>query len=165
MVWDIAATAGGALFVLVGLIGSVVPVIPGPLLAFVAILLVEWASGWTVYSVLTLVALGVMVVVASLLDNILPATSSRRAGAGRAGVVGSVVGMIAGSLLLGPLGTIVGAFLGAYAGEILFHRENEEPLKAALGVFRGTVLAMIVKIASVGVVAAFFVRGSMRLFA
>ncbi len=164
MVWDIVAVVAGTAFVLLGFVGSIVPVIPGPLLAFAAILLVHWASGWSLYPPAVPVALGVVSVGASLLDNVLPATSSRRAGAGRAGVVGSVLGMIAGSVFLGPLGTILGAFLGAYAGEVLFHRENEEPLKAALGVFRGTVLAMVVKLASVGVMAAIFLRGSVRLF-
>ena len=92
------------------------------------------------------------------------AFGSKKAGAGKAGVWGSVIGMIAGSFFT-PIGTIIGAFVGALVGEMLFHRENKNPLKAAFGVFTGTMLGILIKLVVVGVIGYFFVRGAISLFA
>jgi uncharacterized protein YqgC (DUF456 family) len=58
----------------------------------------------------------------------------------------------------------LGAFVGALLGEMIFNPENEEPLKAALGVFRGTLLATILKLAAAGAVGVYYVIGVIRLF-
>ena len=97
-------------------------------------------------------------------DNILPALASKKSGAGKPGVWGSVLGMIAGSFFFPPFGTIIGAFLGALLRELLFNRSNERPLKAALGVFKGTMLGILLKITTTGVTTFFYVRGVGRLF-
>jgi hypothetical protein len=98
------------------------------------------------------------------MDNILPARAAGKAGAGRGGVIGSVVGMLAGTLLLPPFGVFLGAFLGALAGEVLFHRENRAPIKSAIAVFRGTLGAVILKLAVTGTIAFVFARGAIQLF-
>ena len=63
-----------------------------------------------------------------------------------------------------PLGVIIGAFFGALLAELLFNRENENPLKAALGVFTGTVFGIILKLTVSGVITGFFISGLKRLF-
>ena len=73
--------------------------------------------------------------------------------------------MLAGTILFPPFGVFIGAFVGAWVGEIFFHRENEEPLKAALAVFRGTLGAIVLKLAVTGAIGFVFVRGAVRLFA
>ena len=152
------------ILMVVGLVGCVVPVIPGPILAYAALILISIPGGWVILPVWLLIVLAVAAIGATILDNILPALGSRKAGAGKAGVWGSVVGMIAGSFFT-PIGTIVGAFLGALLGELIFHRENEHPWKAALGVFKGTMLGILVKLVVVGIIGFYFVRGSIALFA
>ncbi len=163
MVLSIIMVAFGSVLLVVGFIGCIVPALPGPILAFGGILLISIPAGWALFPVWVVVTIGVLALFATVMDNVLPALSSKKAGASKAGIWGSVVGMIAGSFFT-PIGTIVGAFVGALLGEVIFHRENEEPLKAALGVFRGTVLAILLKLVSTGVVAFYFVRGSIRLF-
>ena len=154
----------GVLFVLSGLIGCIVPVLPGPPVAFISLLLVSLAGGWQVYPVWLLVLLGVAAIAAALSDSVLPVLSSRRSGAGKAGIRGSVIGMIVGTFLFPPFGTIAGAFVGALAGELIWRREDSLPFKAALGVFRGTLAATVVKLAVTGTTAFFFVRGAISLF-
>ena len=163
MALSIGMVVAGAAALLLGLIGCVIPVIPGPILAYVALILISIPGGWTLVPVWLLVTLGAVAVGATILDNLLPALGSRKAGAGKAGVWGSVVGMIVGSFFT-PIGTIVGAFVGALAGELLFHRENEHPVKAAFGVLKGTTLGILIKLCVVGIIGYEFVRASIDLF-
>jgi uncharacterized protein YqgC (DUF456 family) len=164
MVLSILMVAFGTVLLIVGFIGCIIPALPGPILAFLGIVLISIPGGWLLYPVWVVIVLGVLALFATVMDNILPALSSKKAGASKAGIWGSVIGMILGSFLT-PIGTIIGAFVGALLGEVIFHKENEKPLKAALGVFKGTVLAILLKLVSTGVIAFYFVRGSIRLFA
>lgn len=160
---EILSIVLGGLMVVVGLIGAVVPVVPGPVLAAGALFIVSAVGGWEIYSWAVLIGWSVAALIAQIMDNILPARAAGRAGAGRGGVWGSVLGMLVGTLVFPPFGVFIGAFLGALGGEILFHRDNREPLKAALAVFRGTLGAIVLKLAVVGAIAVVFVRGSIRL--
>jgi hypothetical protein len=164
MALSIVMVVLGALLLVVGFIGCVIPALPGPILAFGALVLISIPGGWALLPVWLLVVLGVAAVATTILDNLLPAMSSKKAGASKAGIWGSVLGMIVGSFLT-PIGTIIGAFVGALLGELLFNKENRDPLKAALGVFRGTMLAILLKLTVAGIVGFYFVRGSVRLFA
>lgn len=165
MFLSILMTVLGSVLLVVGFIGCVIPALPGPVLAVVSLVLVSIAGSWALLPVWLLILLAVIGIAVTILDNVLPALSSKKAGAGKAGVWGSVIGMIAGSFVVPPFGTIIGAFVGALLGEMLFNRENKQPLKAALGVFKGTVLAMLMKLVVTGVIAFYFVRAVIKLFA
>lgn len=164
MALSILMTILGAAVLVIGFVGCVIPAIPGPVLGFLSLILISISGGWTLFQWWLLVILGVLALFATVIDNILPAWASKKSGAGKPGVWGSVIGMVAGSFIMPPFGTIIGAFVGALAGEMLFNRENEKPLKAALGVFKGTMLGILVKIAATGVTAYFFIRGAVKLF-
>lgn len=164
MIWEILAVLAAAVAVVVGIVGCIVPVIPGPIIALLAPLAISLAGEWEIFEPATLILIGVLALVTTLGDSILPARSAAKAGAGRPGVVGSVIGMLVGSFLFPPFGTIVGAFVGALLGEVILNRDNRDPLRAALGVFRGTLLATLLKLASVGATAAVSIPGVLRLF-
>jgi hypothetical protein len=165
MVSTIIMTVLGTVAVVVGLIGCIVPVLPGPIVSYAALLLISVAGGWDLYGVGTLIVLAVLAAGTTILDSVLPAVSSRRAGAGRAGVWGSILGMLIGTVFFPPFGMIIGAFVGALAFEVIFNPDNKEPLKAALGVFKGTVLATLLKLMAAGIIGFYFVHGSIRAFA
>jgi len=164
MIFSVTMAVLGVLLVLAGLAGCIIPAIPGPPVAFLALLLISWAGAWEVYPVWLLVLLAVAALAAAVLDNILPALASQRSGAGKAGIWGSVLGMLVGTVFIPPFGTIAGAFLGALAGELVVRREGSRPLKAALGVFTGTLSAIVLKLAVTGSIGVVFVRGLIRLF-
>jgi uncharacterized protein YqgC (DUF456 family) len=163
MALSILMTIVGVVALVIGFIGCVIPALPGPILALVALVLISIPGGWALMPLWLLIVLAAVAVAVTVLDNVLPALSSKKAGASKAGVWGSIVGMIAGSFL-SPIGTIIGAFVGALLGEVIFNRENKKPLKAALGVFRGTMLAILLKLTVTGIIAFYFVRGVIRLF-
>jgi uncharacterized protein YqgC (DUF456 family) len=164
MIGDIAAIVVGSILILLGVVGCIVPVIPGPILAAAALFGISLAGGWTVYSSWVLVGWTLAAVLAQILDNVLPARAAGRAGAGPGGVWGSVIGMLLGTILFPPFGVFIGAFAGALIGEMVFHRENLEPMRAAFAVFRGTLGAIALKLAVTGAIGVVFVRGAFRLF-
>lgn len=164
MLVDIIVTTLGALMILAAFVGCIVPIVPGPILAALALVAISATGGWSVYSWPVLVGWGAAAIVVQILDNVLPARAAGRAGAGKGGIWGSVVGMIAGSVFFPPFGVFFGAFLGALAGEVIFHRENRAPLTSALAVFRGTIGAIILKLSVTGAIAFLFARGVIRLF-
>ena len=160
MALAIIFTVLGALAIVVGLIGCIIPAIPGPVLAYLSLILISIPGGWDLYPLWSLIFLGVVALSSTVIDNILPAWASKKSGAGKPGVWGSVLGMVAGSIFFPLVGTIVGAFAGALLGELLFNRSNEKPFKAAMGVFKGTMLGVLIKITVTGVLALFFIRGA-----
>ena len=164
MTAEIIALIAGSAVLIAGFLGCVVPVIPGPLLSFAALIIVSIAGKFTVYHPVLLAGLGVAAVLSQFLDNLFPILASKRAGAGKAGIWGSIIGMIVGTIFFPPFGVIVGAFVGALAGEVLFNRENDKPFRAALGVFTGTIFGIVLKLTVSGVIAVFFVNGIRRLF-
>lgn len=164
MITEITLTIIGAALLILGIIGCVVPVIPGPILSFLALIVISIPGHFQLYHPVWLIVLAAAAILSQVLDNIFPVLSSKQAGAGKAGIWGSVIGMIAGTILFPPLGVFIGAFLGALAGEMVFNKENEQPLKAALGVFTGTLLGILIKLTVSGVIAAFFINGVRQLF-
>lgn len=164
MVLDIIITLIVAVAVIAGVIGCIVPVIPGPIVAFVGLLLVSIFEQWSVLPLWLLIVLGGAAVASTILDSILPSMASKRAGAGRGGVWGSVIGMIIGMFFFPPFGIIIGAFFGALVGEMMFHPENKAPLRAAAAVFSGTLFAILLKLLVTGVVSFYAIRGAIAQF-
>ena len=107
---------------IIGIIGSVIPILPGPALAFFGLL----CSSWTDYSSLssrTLWIWGIITLIVSILDFFLPGYFSKLMGGTRAGITGATIGVFAG-LFFGPVGVILGPLIGAFLGELINNREN-----------------------------------------
>ena len=109
------------LFLVVGLLGSVVPALPGPPLSYIGLLLLQW-SGRGGFSVPFLIVWAVITVVVTIMDNVLPAVMTKKFGGSKMSVIGSVIGLIIGMIFFAPIGLILGPFLGAFAGELINNR-------------------------------------------
>jgi len=133
--------------VLVGLgfVGCIVPLVPGPVVAFGGVLLL--LCGNAAPTLQQFAWLGVACVVVLLMDTFLPPVVSRKFGGGKAGMWGSLVGSVVGTAYF-PVGTIVGAFLGALLFEKLFaNKPWKDSLLAGTGAFLGFLLGTAVKLA------------------
>lgn len=135
MVIDIILVVVGVCFLLVGLAGCILPVIPGPPLCYVALLLLQ-VSRFADFSAKFLVVTAAITVFITLLDYLLPVWGAKRWGGSRMGAVGAVIGLLVG-LLFPPVGIIAGPFLGAVAGELISGRSAHIALRAGLGSFIG----------------------------
>ncbi len=124
-----------------------VPMVPATLIIWGAALLQEALVGFSELSALDwawLVGLGLL---AMTLDNIAAAYGAKRYGAGRAGIWGAVIGALIGAFTLGPVGVLIGPFLGALAAELLAGKNGQEAIKAAWGSLLGVLGGVLVKAA------------------
>jgi len=149
----------GAILLLLGIIGCIVPALPGPPLSFLAVLLLaivqQFAAPLTTNTIILLAALTVAV---TALDYVIPAAGAKKYGSSKWGVWGSIAGMILGALYFPPLGIIVGAFLGAVGIELLIGKQGKQALRAGWGVFVGTFLATILKLSAAFVMTYYFLK-------
>ena len=154
---DIAFTLLGSLLLLLAFVGCVVPVLPGPMLAFAGLLCARGMGSHDQPGIETLIAAGSFVAVVTLLDYVVPALGARRFNCSRLGVFGCVVGTIVGLFFM-PVGLIVGPFAGALAGELLAGKEIRQSLKGAAGAFIGYVAGILLKLVCCGCLAILFVK-------
>lgn len=131
----ILAIVAGVLL-LVGFIGTFVPVLPGAPLAWAG-LLAAYFSEYCEISLVALIITGVFAVLVSILDNILPVVMTKKFGGSKSAVRGATIGLIVG-FFAGPVGIIAGPFVGALAGEYIHTQgKSEGVFKAAFGAFVG----------------------------
>ena len=124
---------------LVGIIGSVVPVLPGPALSFVGLICASLTDDSTI-STTKLWTWGIITLIICILDYILPGYFSKMFGGSKAGITGATIGVFIG-LFMGPMGIILGPFVGAVAGEMF---NQSRPLSEAIKVGFGSLISFIV---------------------
>ncbi|MDR3365893.1 MAG: DUF456 domain-containing protein, partial [Prevotellaceae bacterium] len=116
---EVLILIAGTLLLAVGFLGCFVPVLPGPTIAYAAILLRHFFSESSApYSPTLLVVMGVAMAIVFLLDYLIPGWIARRAGGSKYGSRGALIGMVAG-IVFTPIGMLLGMFLGALIGELL----------------------------------------------
>ena len=135
------------LIMTVGLVGTVLPVIPGILLIYAGYLLYGFATGWQAYGLAAIVGWSVVTGLVLLLDFYAGAIGAKRYGASQYGTWGSLIGGLIGTLVAGFPGLIMGPFVGAAAGELLRGRSHREALRSGWGTLLGFVVGSVVKIA------------------
>lgn len=148
----------GLLIALVGIIGCILPVIPGPALSYLSLIVISYARNWETFSPQFLIVMGALAAVVSILDYVVPAGGAKKYGASKWGVTGSVIGMVIGFFFFPPLGIFAGAFLGALAGEFLANKETKNALRAGWGVFVGIMVGVGLKLAFSGASLFFYIK-------
>ena len=143
---DILLLIIGFLIVLTGILGSILPVLPGPIASWAGLLLLYLTKAipmnWTVLGI----TFGVAILV-SIIDYVLPILGTKKFGGSNYGVNGAMVGLLFG-IFFGPLGIIAGPFLGAFFGELLKdHKDSKKAFKAAVGSFIGFLSSTLLKLA------------------
>jgi uncharacterized protein YqgC (DUF456 family) len=130
-----------------GLIGAVVPVIPGSVLIWLGAFVYAQADGFRAFGWPTLILLAVMVVITWGSDLFLTALITRKSGASRKAVLGSIAGGILGGLLftipVPVVGTVLGAILGAVIGIVLLEYVDRRNLGAAFNAAKGYILGYL----------------------
>ena len=137
--------AVAVVLVIVGLAGTVLPVIPGALLIFGGLFLAAWADGFARVGTVALVIIGVLGALSFVADFVATLLGAKRVGASPQALVGATVGGIAG-IFFGLPGMIAGPFLGAVAGELLARKRLAQAGKVGLGTWLGLAAAAIAKL-------------------
>lgn len=152
---DIALLIFGFLFMIVGILGSFLPVLPGPPISWIGLLLLYLTKAvpdnWWVLGTTLAIALVVFA-----LDYIIPAMGTKKFGGTKAGMIGTTLGLLVALFfpILGPFGIIIWPFVGALVGELLNKADKKTATKAAFGSFlgflTGTFLKFVVSIVFFG---------------
>lgn len=141
---DIALLIVGFIFMLIGILGSFLPVLPGPPLSWIGLLLLHLTkavpNNWWFLGITGAVALLIFV-----LDYIIPVMGTKKFGGTKAGMIGTTIGLVVGLLAPIPGGIIIGPFLGAFLGELSNKADNKTALKAAFGSFLGFLTGTFMK--------------------
>ncbi len=140
----------GLLLIIVGIIGCVVPGLPGPMSGWAGLLVLTYAKvipdNWQMISFTFAIALGI-----SILDYFIPAMGTKKFGGSKYGTYGAMIGLLVGIFTPIPGGILIGPFAGAFVGEYLKNKDKEQATKAAMGAFIGflvsTGMQLIVAIA------------------
>lgn len=144
------------LLILTGLVGCILPIIPGPPLSYIGILLLHF-SIYGDFSLTFLIVFAILIVGVSILDNILPVIGAKRFGSSKRGILGAVLGFIVGMFFFPPFGMIIGSFLGALAGELTMGKEFWSSIKASSGTFLGFIVGIGLKIIVSGMMGFYYV--------
>jgi uncharacterized protein YqgC (DUF456 family) len=124
---------------IVGILGAVVPILPGTLLSFAG-MVCAYLLPTSQLSGNQLWLWGIISAVVVILDYILPAYFSKLMGGSKAGITGATIGVFVGMIFMGPIGIILGPFLGAVIGELV---NQKQPLDKAVAVGFGSLLSFI----------------------
>lgn len=143
---DVLLLIIGFICILTGIIGSFLPVLPGPSISWIGLLLLYmtdtipvnyWVLGTTLF----------ITIVVTILDYVIPSKGTRKFGGSSYGVWGTNIGLIIGLLFIPiPLGFVVGAFVGAFVGEMIYNAQDKKrALRAATGSFLGFLASTFMK--------------------
>lgn len=152
---DIFLIIIGALLLLTGLVGCIVPALPGVPLSYAALWILHLTDkvqfGWKF-----LLIWGVVTIVVQVLDYVVPAWGTKYVGGTKMGVWGSTIGLIVG-LFLGPWGIIIGPFIGAVVFELIKNPDFKVALKSGFGSFLGLLFGTVIKLISCGLMTYYFI--------
>ena len=140
LLWTLAIA-----LVVIGLIGVVVPALPGTVLIFAGLLLGAWADGFTRVGIPTIVVIGLIGAASYGVDFAAAAVGAKHLGASKRAMVGAALGTLLG-VFLGLPGLIVGPFVGAMLGELSIHRDWRRAGKAGLAAWIGFAIGTAVKV-------------------
>jgi hypothetical protein len=149
----------GLAFVAAGIIFCILPVLPGPPLSYVGLIILAWARDWGPYSTQFLLIMAGLMIFVTTVDGIIPLFGARRYGASKEGLWGSAIGMLVGMFFVPPWGIFIGAFAGALIGEYISGKRGGSAMRVGWGIFVGVLAGIGLKLAYSLATLVFFVRG------
>jgi uncharacterized protein len=147
----------GVIFIIGGILGSVLPVLPGPPLSYAGLLLLHFTEKYHFSSrfliIWAIIAAGVFA-----LDYFIPVFGTKKFGGSKRGVWGSMIGLVIGIFFFPPFGIIIGPFLGAVIGELSTGVDSGAAFKSGFGSFVGFLVGTLIKLIAAGLMAWHFFK-------
>ena len=153
---DIVLYILAGLCLLIGLVGCVLPGLPGVPLSYLGLILMHVTDKYN-YSWQFLIIWLVVVILVSVLDFVIPARGTKKFGGTKAGAWGATIGVVVG-LFAGPWGIILGPFIGAVVGELIANKKDTNALKAGFGSFIGIMSGTVLKLICCGMMIYYYIK-------
>jgi len=141
---DIILIIVAALLLVLGIIGSFLPVLPGPLTSWIGLLVLHFTDAIPMDKSFLIITF-VFAMFIWILDYIIPVIGTKRFGGTKYGMIGTTIGLIVGLVAPIPGGIIIGPFLGALVGELLNKSDSKTATRAAFGSFIGFLASTFIK--------------------
>lgn len=155
------------ILLILGFIGCILPILPGPPLSFIGILLINFTS-FADFAARELIFLGLLALIVQVLDYIVPVWGTKKFGGSKYGTWGSIIGLIAGIIILPVLGIVIGPFgiigilggpfLGALIGELIAGRNSSTALRSAFGSFIGFIAGTLMKLVCSSIITVYYIK-------
>ena len=153
---DYLLLALAIILIILGIAGCLLPVLPGPPLTYLGLVVLHFSKFADISKNLFII-LGIVTVVVTVIDFIVPIWGTKQFGGSKYGMRGATVGLIIG-LFLGPPGIIIGPFIGAVVGELIFKDDFKYALKAGFGSLLGFLTGVGLKLAAALLMTFYFIR-------
>ena len=147
----------GVVFIISGIMGCVLPVIPGPPLSYIGLLFLHFTERYQFSSRFLIIWAAITIVVYAL-DYLIPAWGTKKFGGSKRGVWGSIIGLVIGLFFFPPFGIIIGPFLGAVIGELTAGKDSGVALKSGFGSFIGFLAGTLLKLITSGMMTWYFFK-------
>jgi hypothetical protein len=142
---DIVLVIIGFILIIAGIVGSILPVLPGPITSWFGLFLL-YLTDAVPMNYTMLVGSLILALFIFILDYFIPGMGAKKFGGSKYGVVGTTIGLIIGILFFPPFGIIIGPFLGAFIGELIFGTKTNIAIKAAFGSLLGLLTSTFLKL-------------------
>ncbi len=152
---DYLLIALGILLITGGILGSVLPFLPGPPLSYAGILMLHFTEKHQ-FSNRFLIVWAIITAFVYLIDYFIPIWGTKKFGGSRQGVWGSIIGLMAGIFFFPPFGIIIGPFAGAVIGELVAGKNSSAAFRAGLGSFVGFLAGTLLQLIAAGLMAWYF---------
>lgn len=136
----------GVVLVVLGIAGTLVPALPGPVLMFAGFVIAAWAEHFEHVGFGTLALLAVMTLLSYLVDFVSGALGAKHFGASSSAAIGAAIGAVVG-IFFGLVGILVGPFVGAVLGELTEQDDLQQAGRAGVGATVGLLLGTAAKMA------------------
>ena len=154
---DYVLIAIGIIFIISGILGCVLPIMPGPPLSYAGLLLLHFTEKYS-FSNNFLIMWAVITVAVYSIDYMIPIWGTKKFGGSKRGVWGSIIGLVIGLFFFPPIGIIIGPFLGAVVGELSAGKESGVALKSGFGAFIGFLAGTLLKLITSGMMTWYFFK-------
>ncbi len=134
----------GILLVLGGIAGSLLPLLPGPPLAYAGLLVQQFRDDAPFSTKFLLIWAGINIIIL-VLDYLVPLWGTKKYGGSKWGIWGCAIGFLL-AFWMGPFGMIFGPFIGAFVGEMIHQQNSQKAVKAATGAFIGFLFGSLLKL-------------------
>ena len=144
-------------FMLIGAVGIVVPILPGMLLVWLTLLGFSWVTDWAVISPWVFALLTVIALVTGSSSIWMPYLGAKKTGAAKRAIFLGFIGGIIGTFVMPLIGTVIGYAVGIIIGEYIKHRDLRVAVKASIGGVAGWGISTIIELAGALTILVIFV--------